>query len=83
MLINNLIKNMKKYNINYILQHSNRHFCDKKTYKLELYQKNKLIVSLKIPSNDIKCKTCNKNEIVSDEIKKNTFGDFFRGYKHF
>ena len=78
MLINNLIKNK---NISYLLKDVKRFVCDKKFYKMEIYQKNELIILLKKPKNEIKCKTCNKNEKVSEEIKKNNFEDFFRVYK--
>ena len=78
MLINKLIKNK---NISHFLQDVKRFICDKKFYKMEIYQKNKLVISLKIPKNEIKCKTCNKDEKVLEEIKKKTFEDFFCSYK--
>ena len=78
-IINNLIKNK---NISYFLQDIKRFICDKKFYKIEIYKKNELVISLKMPKNEIKYKTCNKEEKVSEEIKKKNFEDFFRGYKN-
>ncbi len=68
MFVINTVKN--KNNI-YILKDTMRFLTDKQFYKMEIYQKNELIISLKIP----------KNELNSKEIKKKNFEDFFVGYK--